>query len=80
MLHCTTARDPWIEARNLSSAVIKSRVMVLKSELHKTRKTLKMIEYLSKMRTIFDQQTLASAPITIEDLILHTLDESVDQK
>lgn len=54
--------------------------MVLKSELHKTRKTLKMIEYLSKMRTIFDQQTLASAPITIEDLILHTLDESVDQK
>jgi len=53
---------------------MKSKVMVIKADLHQTQKeNLKMEEYLAKMKGISDLLILAGAPIAIDDLILHTL-------
>lgn len=74
LLHCKSVRDLWIGARYLTSASTKARVMVFKSELHSTRKnSFPMEDYLGRMKRIYDQLALAGAPITTEELIMHTL-------
>lgn len=74
LLHCQTARDLWVSARDLIYASVKSRVRVLKSELYRTRKNgMNMEDYLIKMKSISDQLEFADAPVGIDDLILHTL-------
>lgn len=74
LLHCRTTHELCVGARALSCASTKSHVMVFKVEFHQTRKnTMKMEEYLAKMKNISYQLTLARAPIPIEDLVLHTL-------
>ncbi|KAF7833261.1 glutamate receptor [Senna tora] len=74
LLHCTTARALWNGAKTLTSASTRSRVMMFKSELHHTRKgSLKMNEYLAKMKGISYNLALARAPVAVDDLILHTL-------
>ena len=74
LLHCKTAQELWTSAKELTCASMKSRVMVIKTNLHQTRKgNLKMEEYLAKMKGISNQLTLAGAPIAVDDLILHTL-------
>ncbi|XP_028806151.1 uncharacterized protein LOC114761006 [Neltuma alba] len=74
LLHCKTALTLWNEARTLTCAATKARVMVFKSELQQTRKNrMKMAEYLAKMKSISDQLALAGAPISNDDLILQTL-------
>jgi len=74
LLHCKTAQELWMSARELTCASMKSRVMVVKADLHQThRGNLKMEEYLAKMKGISGQLTLIGVPIAIDDLILHTL-------
>ncbi|XP_028753041.1 uncharacterized protein LOC114712660 [Neltuma alba] len=74
LLHCKIASKLWNGARELTCASTKARIMVYKTELHHTRKNgLKMEEYLSKIKSIADQLALVGAPISDEDLLLHTL-------
>lgn len=74
LLHCKSARDLWIGARDLTSASTKARVMTFKSELHSTRKnSLRMEDYLGRMKNIADQLALAGAAISTEELVMHTL-------
>ncbi|KAK4260979.1 hypothetical protein QN277_004035 [Acacia crassicarpa] len=73
LLHCKTAEDLWNGARSLTCASIKARVMVLKNDLHNTRKnSLTMSELLSKMKSLADELALAGAPVAMDNLILHT--------
>lgn len=74
LMHCRTAKDLWDAARNLTCAAMKSRVMVIKQELHKMKKQgMKMDDYLGKMKSLSDQLQLAGAPVTEGDLIMLTL-------
>ncbi|KAK4259239.1 hypothetical protein QN277_005589 [Acacia crassicarpa] len=74
LLHCQTAKAIWFEARSLAGASTKARVMVYKSDLHRTRKGgMSMSDFLNKMKSIADQLTLAGSPVPHEDLVLHTL-------
>lgn len=60
--------------KDLSGAHTRSRIMLLKGELHKTRKGgSKMAEYLAKMKTLSDNLLLAGCPISTKDLITQTL-------
>lgn len=73
LLHCSTTFDLWTSARDLTCASMKSRVMALKGELNKIRKgMMKMRDYLNKLKTLSDQLSLAGAPVSSEDLIMHT--------
>ncbi|KAF7838940.1 glutamate receptor [Senna tora] len=74
LLHYTTAYELWADARDLTCASMRSRVMNLKGELNQVRKgSMKMKECLGKMKNLSDQLSLAGAPVTTDDLILHTL-------
>ncbi|KAK4276094.1 hypothetical protein QN277_019083 [Acacia crassicarpa] len=74
LLHHKTAEDLWNGAKPLTCTSTKARVMVIKSDLHNTRKnSLKMDEYLNKMKNLSDELALAGSPIAMDDLILHTL-------
>lgn len=69
-----TSNELWIAVRSLAGAHTRSRVTLLKGELHRTRKgSLKMTEYLSKMKLIFNNLLLAGSPIPMGDLIIQTL-------
>lgn len=66
--------DLWTAIRSLAGAHTRSRVTLLKGELHRTRKgSLKMIDYLSKMKSISDNLLLTGSPISNSDLITQTL-------
>lgn len=48
--------------------------MVIKNELYNTRNySLKMDEYLNKMKHLFDELALARSLVARDDLIFHTL-------
>ena len=50
--------------------------MVVENELHNTRKnSLKMEEYLTKMKNLSDKLALAGSPIAMDDHILHKLNK-----
>lgn len=69
-----TSKELWSVIKSLASAHTRSRVTLLKSELHRTRKgAMKMTEYLAKMKSIFDNFLLASNPISTSDLVTQTL-------
>ncbi|KAI4305459.1 hypothetical protein L6164_028824 [Bauhinia variegata] len=60
LLHCETSQQLWEVAQSLVGAHTRSRITLLKTEFHRTRKGgLKMEEYLSKMKGIVDNLTLA---------------------
>lgn len=74
LLHCETSKELWEGAQSLAGAHTKSRVTLLKTEFHSTRKgSLKMEEYLGKMKSIADNLKLAGSPISTSDLIIQTL-------
>lgn len=74
LLHCNTAFDLWQSARDLTCASMKSQVLNLKGELHKIRKnSMKMKDYLNKLKTLSDQLSLVGAPVSLADLVMHTL-------
>lgn len=70
LLHCQTSFDLWTGARDLCCAAMKSRVMNLQGELHQAKKnSLKMYEYLGKMKTMSDQLSLAGAPVSTHSVV-----------
>lgn len=74
LIGCGTSFELWTAIRNLVGAHTRSRITLLKGELHRTRKgSLKMSEYLSKMKTISDNLLLVGCPIPTSDLIIQTL-------
>lgn len=79
LLHCNTARELWVAARDLTAASTRSRVMLYQTELTTLVKgSMKMEEYLSRMKVISDQLALAGAPVSNETLINNTLRGLVD--
>ncbi|KAK4285251.1 hypothetical protein QN277_001978 [Acacia crassicarpa] len=74
LLHCQTAKAIWVEARSLAEASTKARIMVYKSDLHRTHKGgMKMEKFLNNMKTISDQLAFAGAPLPHDELVFHTL-------
>nr|KYP72245.1 hypothetical protein KK1_004833 [Cajanus cajan] len=74
LLHYDTLKKLWEASQSLAGAQSRSRVMLLKSKFHCTRKvTLKTKEYLIKMRNLADNLKLVESPISTSDLIVQTL-------
>ena len=74
LLHCQTSKDLWEAAKNLSGAHTRSRVTLFKSEFQRTRLgSLKMEEYLNKMKAIADNLAMAGSPISNYDLTTQIL-------
>ncbi|KAI4346153.1 hypothetical protein L6164_013226 [Bauhinia variegata] len=74
LLHCQTSKELWEAAQSLSGAYTRSRITLLKSEFHRIRKgTMKMEEYLNKIKNLFDSLTLAGSLVSTSDLITQTL-------
>ncbi|KAF7808334.1 glutamate receptor [Senna tora] len=66
--------DLWTSARVLTCSAMKSRVLVLKGELQQTQKgSMKVDDYLNKLKSISEQLALTRALVTTHDLILQTL-------
>jgi hypothetical protein len=74
LLHCETSKQLWDEAQSLAGAHTKSQIIYLKSEFHGSRKgSMKMEEYLTKMKKLSDKLKLAGNPISMSDLTIQTL-------
>ncbi|KAK4256397.1 hypothetical protein QN277_009269 [Acacia crassicarpa] len=74
LLHCRSARDKCTEQWSLTGASTKGRVMVYKYDLYLTRKDeMNIKDFLTKMKTIVDNLTLAGALLPSDDFIMHTL-------
>nr|KYP75308.1 hypothetical protein KK1_008029 [Cajanus cajan] len=74
LLHCETSKELWEGAQSLVGAHTRSRVTLLKTEFHSSRKgSMKMEEYLIKMKLLADSLKLAGSPISNTDLITQTL-------
>lgn len=73
LLHCKSAYDLWIGAKELTSASSRARVMLLKTQIGSIEKGgMKMEEFLGRMKGISDQLTMAGAPISSTDLVMYT--------
>lgn len=71
---CQSSQQLWKAVKDLAGAHTRSRVTLLKGELHRTRKGgLKTSEYLAKMKSLSYNLFLAGSPISSEDLVIQTL-------
>ncbi|KAI4333910.1 hypothetical protein L6164_018662 [Bauhinia variegata] len=69
LIHCKTSKELWTAAKELSGSNTRSRIILLKSEFQRTRKgSMKMEDYLSRMKTIADNLTLAGSSLSILDI------------
>ncbi|KAI4299948.1 hypothetical protein L6164_033368 [Bauhinia variegata] len=69
LIHCKTSKELWTAAKELSGSNTRSRITLLKSEFQRTRKgSMKMEDYLSRMKTIADNLTLAGSPLSILEI------------
>ncbi|KAI4297688.1 hypothetical protein L6164_037568 [Bauhinia variegata] len=74
LLHCQTSNELWEATQSLFGAYTRSRITLPKSEFHRIRKgTMKMEEYLNKMKNLFDSLTLAGSLVSTFNLITQTL-------
>ena len=74
MTGVSTSAGLWFAAKQLAGAQTKSRLVMLRSELQRTRKgALKMVDYLSKLKHISDQLILAGSPIPVVET--HTFED-----
>lgn len=74
LLHCKTSAQLWKAVNDLMSAHSKSRVTMYKYDLQQTHKGSSSIdEYLSKMKSIADNLSMAGSPISESDLITQVL-------
>lgn len=74
LLHCETSKELWEDAQSLAGAHTRSRITLLKTEFHSSRKgSMKMEEYLVKMKSLADSLKLTGSPISNSDLIIQTL-------
>ncbi|KAI4332233.1 hypothetical protein L6164_017157 [Bauhinia variegata] len=74
LLHCQTSKELWEASESLFGAYTMARITLLKSEFHRIRKgTMKMEEYLNKMKNLSDSLTLAGSLVSTSDLITQTL-------
>nr|KYP67901.1 hypothetical protein KK1_021516 [Cajanus cajan] len=74
LLHCETSKELWEGAQSLVGAYTRSHVTLLKTDFHSSRKgSMKMEEYLTKMKALADSLKLAGSPISNTNLITQTL-------
>lgn len=74
VIGCKSSQELWKAVKSLVGAHTRSRITMLKGELHKTRKGgLKMSDYLEKMKNLSDNLLLAGCAVSYEDLITQTL-------
>lgn len=70
VIGCRMLAELWVAVMDLARANTRSRVRMYKSGLQRLRKgTLKMEEYLNKLKTLFDNLYMARSPIFLVDLI-----------
>lgn len=73
-LHCRTSAQLWKCVQELTGTQMKSKIVQLKGEFQRaTKGTLKMDEYINKMKSLSGQLLLAASSLSQEDLILQTL-------
>ncbi|KAK4273850.1 hypothetical protein QN277_017165 [Acacia crassicarpa] len=74
MTDVSTAAGLWAAAKEVAGAQTKSRVLMLKSDFQRTRKdSMKMKEYLIKMKGFSEQLSVAGCPVPLPDLFIHIL-------
>ena len=73
-LHCINSAQIYKAVTELMNATSRSRITMYRYELQRTRKGSDSItEYLSKMKTLCDNLSMAGSPIPESDLITQTL-------
>ncbi|KAI5657553.1 hypothetical protein M9H77_26346 [Catharanthus roseus] len=79
LIRKSTLKELWDVAKELSCAHTRARVVYFKAELQKERKgecrwrNMKMEEYLTTMKAIVDNLTLAGNPIPISELVVQIM-------
>ncbi|KAK4275670.1 hypothetical protein QN277_018710 [Acacia crassicarpa] len=74
MTNCKTSAALWNAITEFVGANTRSRVTFIKSSFQQLKKgSLKMREYLAKMKSLSDNLTLAGCPLSLTDLITQTL-------
>ncbi|KAK4256226.1 hypothetical protein QN277_009120 [Acacia crassicarpa] len=74
MTEVSTAAGLWAAAKEVAGAQTKSRVLMLKSDFQRTRKdSMKMKEYLTKMKGFSEQLSLAGCSVSLSDLFIQIL-------
>ncbi|KAK4281528.1 hypothetical protein QN277_013008 [Acacia crassicarpa] len=74
MIGCETSASLWKAITEFVGANTRSRITFLKSEFQQLKKgSLKMREYLAKMKSVSDNLTLAGCPLSLTDLVTQTL-------
>ncbi|KAK4280729.1 hypothetical protein QN277_012310 [Acacia crassicarpa] len=74
MTTCKTSAALWRAITELVGTNTRSRITFLKIEFQQLRKgSLKMHEYLAKIKALSDNLTLARCPLSLTDLITQTL-------
>ena len=74
LLHCRTPSQLWKTVTEIMSSHSKSRITMYKFDLQQIRKGSSTIdEYLSKLKAISDNLSMAGSPISDSDLITQVL-------
>ncbi|KAK4276358.1 hypothetical protein QN277_019315 [Acacia crassicarpa] len=74
MTGCRTSSSLWKSIIEFVGANTKSRITFLESEFQQLKKgSLKMRDYLAKMKSVSDNLTLAGCPLSLADLVTQTL-------
>lgn len=74
LIDCKSSQELWSQIQELVGANTKSKIMWYKSEIQRTRKgSLKMQEYLNKMKSLADNLQLAGCPFSQLDLFIQIL-------
>ncbi|KAK4283817.1 hypothetical protein QN277_000728 [Acacia crassicarpa] len=74
MTHCTTSASLWKSISKFVGANTRSRITFLKGEFHCLKKgSLKMRDYLSKVKSISYNLNLTGSPQSLIDLVTQTL-------
>lgn len=73
-IDCKSSQELWKGIEDMAGAQTRAKQLWYKNELHRTRKgSLKMEEYLQKMKTLADNLQRSGSPISLSDLISQVL-------
>lgn len=74
LIDCKSNEELWRAIQEMAGAQTKAKQLWYKGELQRTKKgSMKMEEYLAKMKTIADNLQLSGSPISLTDLIAQVL-------
>lgn len=74
LINCTTSQQLWTSIEQMTGAATRAKELWYKGEIQRTRKgSMKMKEYLNKMKSIADNLQLVGSPLSLKDLYAQIL-------